>query len=56
MKENAKIPQQTGRLISLQLQDLLDKAIKNLPKLGHIERVDENNGDVFIQPVNKIGQ
>ena len=51
MKENAKITQQKGRRIPLQLQNQVDKEIENLLKSGHIERVDKINDDVFIQPV-----
>ena len=50
MKENAKITQQKGRRIPIQLQEQVDKEIEKLLKEGHIEKVKKNQDDVFIQP------
>ena len=50
MKNNAKISQQKGRRIPIQLQDQVDKEIEKLLKDGHIEKVDKIQDDVFIQP------
>ena len=43
MKEIAKITQQEGRRIPIQLQEQVDKEIKKLLKDGHIERVEKNS-------------
>ena len=50
MKENAKITQQKGRRIPIQLQEQVDKEIEKLLKNGHIERIEKIQDDVFIQP------
>ena len=50
MKENAKITQQKGRRIPIQLQEQVDKEIEKLLKDGHIERIEKIQDDVFIQP------
>ena len=51
MKDGTRVTQQKGRRIPLQLQDQVDKEIKQLLEQGHIERVDTIKDDVFIQPV-----
>ena len=50
MKDNAKITQQKGRRIPIQLQNQVDEEINKLLKEGHIEKVDKILDDVFIQP------
>ena len=50
LKSDAKISQQKGRRIPVQLQNALDAEIKRLLKDGHIEKIHENKDDVFIQP------
>ena len=50
MKEGAKITQQKGRRIPIQLQNQVDNKIEKLLKEGHIEKVDKFQDDVFIQP------
>ena len=50
MKDNAKISQQKGCRIPIQLQEQVDKEIEKLLKDGHIEKVDKIQDDVFIQP------
>ena len=50
MKEGAKITQQKGRRVPIQLQDQVDNEIAKLLKEGHIEKVDKIQDDVFIQP------
>ena len=49
MKDDAKITQQKGRRIPIQLQNQVDAEIKKLLKEGHIEKVDKIQDDVFIQ-------
>ena len=59
MKEKAKISQQKGRRVPIQLQKQLDKEIEKLLTEGHIERVEKIQDDVFIQPtviISKKGQ
>ena len=51
MKDDTRANQQKGRRIPLQLQDQVDKEIKNLLEQGHSEKVDTIEDDVFIQPV-----
>ena len=51
MKDGTRATQQKGRRILLQLQDKVDKEIKQLLEQGHIEKVDTIKDDVFIQPV-----
>ena len=51
MKDGTRDTQQKGRRIPLQLQDQVDKEIKQLLEQGHIEKVDTIKDDVFIQPV-----
>ena len=46
----AKITQQKGRRIPLQLQSAVDCEIKRLLKDGHIAEVKQIKDDVFIQP------
>ena len=50
MKNDAKIPQQMGLRVPIQLQNQVDKEIDKLLKEGHIEKVDKIQDDVFIQP------
>ena len=50
MKEDAKITQQRGRRIHIQLQNHVDNEINKLLKERHIEKVDKFQDDVFIQP------
>ena len=50
MKNNAKISQQTGRRVPIQLQEQVDKEIVKLLTEGHIERVEKIQDNVFIQP------
>ena len=50
MKENAKITQQNGRRILIQIHEQVDKEIEKLLKDDHIERVEKIQDDVFIQP------
>ena len=51
MKDNAKISQQKGRRIPIQLQYQVDKETEKLLKDGHIEKLDKIQDDVFIQPI-----
>ena len=51
MKDGTRVTQQKGRRIPLQLQDQVDKEIKQLLEQGQIEKVDTIKDDVFIQPV-----
>ena len=48
MKDDAKITQQKGRRIPIQLQNQVDEEINKLLKEGHIEKVDKIKEDVFI--------
>ena len=48
--ENMKVTQQKGRRIPLQIQEAIEKEIKNLLLEGHIEKVKDIKDDVFIQP------
>ena len=50
MKDNAKISQQKGRRIPIQLPDQVDKEIKKMLKDGLDEKVDKIQDEVFIQP------
>ena len=50
IKSEAKVTQQKGRRIPIQLQEQIDKEIEKLLKEGHIEKVDKIQDDVFIQP------
>ena len=50
MKNDAKISQQKGRRVPIQLQEQVDNEVKKLPEEGHIERVEKIQDDVFIQP------
>ena len=50
LKSDAKISQQKGRRIPIQLQNAVDAEIKRLLKDGHIEKINEIKDDVFIQP------
>ena len=50
LKENAKIVQQKGTRIPIQLQNAVDAEIKKLLKEGHIEKINEIKDYVFIQP------
>ena len=52
-KTDAKITQQKGRRIPIQLQKAVDKEIGRLLKEGHIEKINEIKDDVFIQPTVK---
>ena len=51
MKDNAKISQQRGRQIPIQLQDQVDEETVKVLKDGHIEKLDKIQDDVFIQPI-----
>ena len=50
IKSEAKVTQQKGRRIPIQLQEQVDKENEKLLKEGHIEKVDEIQNNVFIQP------
>ena len=50
LKPDAKITQQKGRRIPIQLQNAVDAEIKRLLKEGDIEKINEIKDDVFIQP------
>ena len=50
-KEGAKITQQKGRRVLLQLQKAVDAEFKSLLEAGHIRRVDIKSDEMFIQPV-----
>ena len=50
IKEDAKITQQKGRRIPIQLQNQVDNETNKLLKEGHFEKVDKIQDDVFIQP------
>ena len=50
MKSEAKITQQKGRRLPIQLQEQVDKEREKLLKEGHVEDVDKIQDDVFIQP------
>ena len=49
-KPGAKITQQKGRRIPIQLQKAVDEEISRLLKEGHIEKINEIKDDVIIQP------
>ena len=51
MKDGTRVTQQKGRRIPIQLQDQVDKEIKQLLEQGHIKKRDTLKDDVFIQPV-----
>ena len=51
MKDNARISQQKGRRVPIQLQNQVDAEIIKLLKEGHIEKVEKIRDDVFIQPI-----
>ena len=50
LKEDAKISQQKGRRVPIQLQAQVDKEIKRLLEQRHFEKVDVIKDNVFIQP------
>ena len=50
-KQNAKITQQKGRRVPVQLQEAVQKEIERLLEEGHIEKVNEVTDKLFIQPV-----
>ena len=50
MQENAKVTQQRGGKIPIQLQDQVDAEIQKLLKDGNIENAEKIQDDVFIQP------
>ena len=50
-KQNAKITQQKGRRVPIQLQEAVQDEIERLLNEGHIERVSEVTDKQFIQPV-----
>ena len=50
LKDGAKTSHQKRRRIPVQLQEAVDKVIKNLLAEGQIKRVNEIKVDVFIQP------
>ena len=50
-KPHAKITQQKGRRVPVQLQDAVQKEIERLLNEGHIERVTEATDEEFIQPI-----
>ena len=49
-KPVAKITQQKGRRIPIQLQNAVDEEIGRLLKEGHIEKINEIKDNVIIQP------
>ena len=51
MEDGTRVTQQKGRRISLQLQDQVDKEIKQLLEKRQIEKVDTIKDEVYIQPV-----
>ena len=51
IREGAKVTQQKGRRVPLQLQKAVDEEIRNLLAAGHIERIDKITDEMFIQPV-----
>ena len=51
IKEGARVTQQKGRRIPIQVQEQVDRGINNLLEKEHSERVDTIKDDVFIQPV-----
>ena len=50
-KEGAKITQQKGRRVPLQVQEAVDADINSFLQAGHIERIDKITDKMFIQPV-----
>ena len=50
IKNEAKLTQQKGRRIPIQLQEQVDKEIETLLKEGHLKKVDKIQDNVFIQP------
>ena len=50
MKDDARISQQKGRRIPIQLQNQVDNEIEKFLKEGHFEKVDKIQDNVFIQP------
>ena len=50
-KPHAKITQQKGRRVPIQLQDAVQKEIERLLHEGHLERVTEVTDKQFIQPI-----
>ena len=52
-KPHAKITQQKGRRVPIQLQDAVPKEIERLMNEGHIEKVTEVTDNEFIQPIVK---
>ena len=50
-KQNAKITQQKGRRVPVQLQEAVQKEFERLLEEGHIEKVNEVTDKKFIQPV-----
>ena len=51
MKDNARISQQKGRRVPIQLPNQVDAEINKLLKEGRIEKVEKICDDVFIQPI-----
>ena len=51
MKENAAITQQKGRRVPIQLQKEVESDINWLVAEGHLEKINEINENVCIQPV-----
>ena len=49
--EDAKITQQEGRRVPLQLQQAVDSEVKILLDAGHIRKIDKLTDKMFIQPV-----
>ena len=49
IKDEAKITQQKGRRVPIQLQKSVDAEIKRLLAEGHIEKIDKISDNVFIQ-------
>ena len=50
-KQNAKITQQKGRRVPIQLQEAVQAEVERLLEEGHIEKVNEVTDKQFIQPV-----
>ena len=50
MTKDARITEQKGRRVPIQLQNQVDREIDKLLEEGHIEKIDNIQDDVFIQP------
>ena len=54
IKNDAKIAQQKGRRVSIQLQNQVDEEIDKLLKEGHIEKVDKIQDDVLFSQLKTV--